>query len=512
MRNFNKLYKLGDETIFTLFGFFCFLTFIFAFQSQNLNFSGTTKTTIRFLLALIILASLLAIKKIRNFCSLVFISHGYITSLLLLFGVFFLQIQFVHTISPEIGFDPRNIFSTLHNPNNAFYKTYFSIYPNNLFMLLSEKKLLDTFHLIATWHNLDKITLVLVDFSALLNILTIHILKQRKTICAIYIHIVWLLLFPMIIVPYTDTWILPAISLYVLCYCIIVNTNIHLSLKALVSLIMGVAIVVTYFLKPSGIIPFIAICLIELLYLLRAKNQAKIFRLSTWIVVLASLLSISVSYYTINHTISNQKLVAVTPGRETPALHFISIGMGPWGGYIHYEEDAMKNLKTVNERKTYSKKMIKKRMHKRGALGYIKFLLQKHSNNTADGSFGWLNEYQYINSPIKKGTSAYKFQKFLYPGGKKVGDFRFAAQLFWLFLLSSILLGFGYQTKFSKVLRLGILGGFLFLLIFEGGRSRYLIQFLPLFLMLASLTHSSAKNFLSEIFHQFKLNWQHKIE
>ncbi|WEV56580.1 TIGR03766 family XrtG-associated glycosyltransferase [Ligilactobacillus acidipiscis] len=512
MKIFNKLYKLGDKTVFILFEFLFLLTFIFAFQSSNLNFLGTTKTTIRFLLVLVILALLLTITKVRNFCSSVFIRHGYLTSLLLLLGVFFLQFQFVHNVSPEIGFDPRNIFSTLHDPNNNFYKTYFSIYPNNLFMLLSEKKILDTFHLIATWHNLDKITLFLVDFSALLNILTIHILKREKTISAIYIHIVWLLLFPMIIVPYTDTWILPAISLYVLCYCVIVKTDLHLALKVFVSLVMGAVIVVSYFLKPSGVIPFIAICLIEFLYLLRAKNYVKIFKLSTWIIALACLLSVSGSYYTINHKISNQKIVAITPGRETPALHFISIGMGPWGGYVHYEEDAMKNLKTIAERKTYSKKMIKKRMHKRGALGYIKFLLQKHSNNTADGSFGWLNEYQYINSPIKRGTTAYKYQKFLYPGGKKVGDFRFVAQLFWLFLLLSILLGFSYQTKFSKVLRLGILGGFLFLLIFEGGRSRYLIQFLPLFLMLASLTHSSARSFLAEIFHQFRLNWQHKIE
>ncbi|OXE60580.1 hypothetical protein ADH69_08455 [Limosilactobacillus reuteri] len=39
----------------------------------------------------------------------------------------------------------------------------------------------------------------------------------------------------------------------------------------------------------------------------------------------------------------------------------------------------------------------------------------------------------------------------------------------------------------SLVIKLTILGGFIFLLLFEGGRSRYLIQFLPYLITLSSL-------------------------
>lgn len=54
----------------------------------------------------------------------------------------------------------------------------------------------------------------------------------------------------------------------------------------------------------------------------------------------------------------------------------------------------------------------------------------------------------------------------------------------------------------TDVLRLGIVGGFCYLLIFEGGRSRYIIQFLPLFILLTIIVFPSVVSMLKE-----KLSW-----
>lgn len=49
-------------------------------------------------------------------------------------------------------------------------------------------------------------------------------------------------------------------------------------------------------------------------------------------------------------------------------------------------------------------------------------------------------------------------------------------------------------------MRLTILGVFLYLLIFEGGRSRYLIQFLPAFLILATLVYDQTFDYFKRIY------------
>lgn len=54
--------------------------------------------------------------------------------------------------------------------------------------------------------------------------------------------------------------------------------------------------------------------------------------------------------------------------------------------------------------------------------------------------------------------------------------------------------GFIIQT-----LRMALVGGFIFLLLFEGGRSRYLVQFLPIILILTALSADTAKYNLDKI-------------
>jgi len=54
-------------------------------------------------------------------------------------------------------------------------------------------------------------------------------------------------------------------------------------------------------------------------------------------------------------------------------------------------------------------------------------------------------------------------------------------------------------------LRLTIIGAFLFLLLFEGGRSRYLIQYLPAFLILGTLSFQYSLTRLRHLFQWVKI-------
>lgn len=152
------------------------------------------------------------------------------------------------------------------------------------------------------------------------------------------------------------------------------------------------------------------------------------------------------------------------------------------GGYSLEQDQAMMNAKNMHERNEYSIKRIQKNLKRMGTIGYLKWLVFKQKNNTADGTLGWT-----ADGNLAEATPKTLIQNFYYTTGKYNKDFHFIAQLAWIALLTLVFLGFKNKTAEVQFFRLALLGGFIFLLIFEGGRSRYLIQFLPCLIILASL-------------------------
>lgn len=112
---------------------------------------------------------------------------------------------------------------------------------------------------------------------------------------------------------------------------------------------------------------------------------------------------------------------------------------------------------------------------------------------------GWLGEGTFIFTKTPASTWKWWAQTFTYPNGKNVSVFRFISQLIWIFLIGVLLFGWKYHDLISDGLRLSLIGGFLFLLIFEGGRSRYLIQFLPSIMILVLILWQSSREIITKI-------------
>ena len=151
------------------------------------------------------------------------------------------------------------------NPNQADVRGYFSQNYNNLPILLLQNWVLTKFHS-TSWLIIDFVTLLLVDLSALINIVTMYLASKDKVKLLWYLQIVFLAFFPMIIIPYTDTWVLPSVSLILLGFVGMSNQNLNLIYRILFSVIAGVATAITYYIKPSGIIPAIAFVIIGIIY------------------------------------------------------------------------------------------------------------------------------------------------------------------------------------------------------------------------------------------------------
>ena len=394
--------------------------------------------------------------------------------------------QFVISISSStpIGFDVDRIFGTAKNPEAA--GDYFSNYPNNLALLLVFRKI-ELMGLL-TWKGLALITAVLVSLSAILNLVTVYFIDKKKITALMYIESFWLIFYPMVIVPYSDSWVLPLVSLYLLGYFGARSVKNYF-FKILLAIVMGCNVVLAYYIKPSSIIPIIAIAIIYFLNLLKNKFRISPVKLITVLMFFGTLFCTSTL---VKNVQNNQEFIQVDNRKAFPPLHFIAMGLSENGGFYVDDVLDMQSAKNVNERKKISLEKIKNRFVERGVLGYIKFIYRKHTLNTADGSFGWLKEGNFIVANAKNSGISGMIQNFIYPDGKHLGDFFLLAQLWWCMWLSLLAFGYKEKSKSANILRLAVIGGMAFLLIFEGGRSRYLIQFIPVLLILATLLSSSS--------------------
>jgi hypothetical protein len=165
------------------------------------------------------------------------------------------------------------------------------------------------------------------------------------------------------------------------------------------------------------------------------------------------------------------------------------MGLQGSGGYNDDDVNATRQFKTVKEKKEFNIKEIKKRLSDYGFLGYMKFLLTKYRSNVTDGSFFFGREGGKLSFPEVEMNSSNKliyFLKELYYG-KYVPLLRFCAQVIWVFMLFLSLVSHGRKGWYLMFLRLALIGGLLFLLIFEGGRSRYMIQFSPCIVVMGAV-------------------------
>lgn len=496
-----RLFKFTNWAIICIFYLLFSLTTYFTLTSPNIILgdnaitgAGTTYFTTGFIIVTVaILIGVSVYPKFRQRLEFIFIQHHSVTTGLLILLTLTWQLIFTFYVHPAIGFDVGAIHNALINPKTANIIGYFSQNNNNLPLLLVQHQLAVWLHN-TSWLFFDLWTILIVDLSAILNTLSVKILDPSKVVPSIYVQSAWLLVFPMIIVPYTDTWVLPLVSLYFFCYCVAIHSQMSLLIRYLAVMGFGAAVIGAYYIKPSAIVIAIAIILVEILSELKPRKMTHTHIAHLFVATLLFLGVSSATFVVSKNVINQQTYIEIYPGREIPPIHFVGMGISGDGGYNAKDAYAMAVLPTKEARATYSKKVFLQRLKKRGFFGYLAFLIKKQNNDTADGTFAWIKEGHFINDKATPSGGGFgrTLRDFVYLYGKNLGDFRYIAQIVWIVIIVMIFLGWRQKQKIVQVLRLAIVGGCLYLLLFEGGRSRYLIQFLPAFLILASLSSSAS--------------------
>lgn len=165
------------------------------------------------------------------------------------------------------------------------------------------------------------------------------------------------------------------------------------------------------------------------------------------------------------------------------------MGLTGTGGYNDADTQAVNQLPTQEAKKAYTIKMIQDRLKNKGFFGYLRFLAQKNRHNTANGDFDWgWDGGDLIPETPSKNRWQEHLRSLYYPQNPKSNYLRIYMHFFYLLTLLGLL--FSIPLKDSKnnyaILKLAFIGAILYLLLFEGGRSRYLIQFMPFWYLLSA--------------------------
>lgn len=434
--------------------------------------------------------------------------------------VFFIQIIFAKSIYFSPGWDVNAIIQNAEfiiSDPESFQYNYFMMYPNNIFLLLIFSKLFklsQALTFIDYRFLLVVINIIMVDLAIIVTTLTAKKLFNSKYITLTVGAFGLLFSFsPWIVVPYSDT--LSMVFPITILYLYIIQKEIQKkSYKIIIFGIMGILAAIGFQIKPTVIIVLIAILIAEFFRSIKSFKRFINFGVCI-LAVLITFIGFKVSYnksienLTINgHNLSERENI------EVPFTHFAMMGMQSvyvenrgtiYGAYDPDDVTYTQSFPTKEEKVEANIQEIKKRFSNFGVLGYLEFIWNKINWFLSDGTFYYGGEGNFmISEPYMSGNIASMLQNtFLHTGDNflKLADF---FQGVWILILFLIVYPIFEKDRFKEdinivIFRLTITGLVLFLALFEA-RSRYLINHLPIFIVLATFGFSKVyARFLNEL-------------
>lgn len=396
------------------------------------------------------------------------------------------------------GWDPAVLLNNSYNIANDYTNfldhTYFSRYPNNLFLTFIFTQIFKFAKFIGI-NSIEGGTFIIVILqciiSSLSGLFTFYATKNISNSsctawCSYFIYVALVGTSPWVMVPYSDsfTLIFPIFTVWV--YTTLKNES-HTYLKWITIILTAF---VGYKLKPQTIIVLIAILIVHALYHKISKSGLLFFAklcvpLALAVIVLNS--GISKACDSLPFNIDTEK--------EFTIAHFLMLGLNYESGGIYNGEDMAFSLgyNTAQERKEANLKETKKRLSEFTPAAFAEHITRKTVSNYANGVFGWGQEgastfFKTTYEDKLPGISSF-FKNCFYHHKDFYKIFALTKQIVWFFVLILCVFSLSKRnkcdSKFLLTIALSIIGLTLFETIFEA-RARYLYTYAPFYIMLAS--------------------------
>lgn len=296
---------------------------------------------------------------------------------------------------------------------------------------------------------------------------------------------------PLYLVPYTDTYCL--IPMFLSVSFIIESVDNQGNFKFYVYILLSSFFcAISYLLRPSCIIFIIAIFIFLIINLYKKNIRVLLFK-SVPLFMLGSFATL----FSFNTFIENQTILNLDLSKKVPITHFVLLGSSgneDKKNELHGTWNAQ-DIKTTHSGKTTEEKSklawnaFKERTRKRGVTRTVKFYMQKYIQNTDSGVVGYHRDGLWIHSIYSpEGTFQNKIQQIYNEDGRLRPTFNFLCQIVWILTLIFAIIGtWNRKDWIVSLISLTIFGGLLFLLIFESGGTKYLFQYLPWIIILSSV-------------------------
>lgn len=395
----------------------------------------------------------------------------------IIFVTLLYQILLVLSLSGTTGWDPITLINRAMN-RPIGVPDYFSYNPNTIGVMMIEKGLYYLFFkpdLVNFVRILNLINIILLDGSCYLLYRVAKRLYDYK-VSMIVSCLLWglIVISPYVAIFYSDLLAFAVSS--ALIYLFSLKSSWYRNL--IISFVSAGG----YFIKPSIVIVIIAYVIVVVIKAFSSIQFKPFYKLL--VIVIPMILIICSGNALIKSQIDSSK--------SYDSWHFVAMGMAGVGGYYGPDVEANQRIKSPEKRKIYNINLIKSRLKSYGINGYSKFLIQKQVNNTSDATFGWRNDGggdQFL-IPFGKGNRIYNKIRYIFTSHNSQRDwngFAIIPQLVWVITLVGLLATVVVNDYRMLWMKLTIIGFMLFLLLYEGGRSRYVIQYLPYIVIASSV-------------------------
>jgi hypothetical protein len=252
--------------------------------------------------------------------------------------------------------------------------------------------------------------------------------------------------------------------------------------KLLFAFFAGIAFFVAYSYRPSTAIFAIALMLVFFLDIRRFKNNVLIF--------FAFLLGFASVYAPVHRFETTQDIVFINKKEAFPVASWLLIGsagdendpLGRHGAF--YAPDVDTTLKAIHE-KNPTKILIHawwERLQQKGLSGTVKLYYLKFRDTTDTGVLGYHRDGLWLSSNYSKIKFNLFVQNVFNEDGKYRKYFNYVIQLMYLPVLVALIASSFTRAKSNLTtifITATFLGGLLFLITFESGGTKYLIQYIP---------------------------------
>lgn len=308
---------------------------------------------------------------------------------------------------------------------------------------------------------------------------------------------------PWLIVPYTDTLtMLFPIAFFYLYLCLSKQDNMNnKKLQTILLLVLGFLAYYGFKFKPSTVVFLIALGIGELCLKKISKQQLAIYGKKIPLMFCGVLVALTIFTVDESNQLGDYLQKDIYDTYQMPVSYFTMVGLQKqpvsedkalWGAFNSEDYFAVSNITGKSAKNEYAVTTIRERINTFGFLGSLEFLVGKANFCFEDGTFFWGGEGNFLTSEAPSTTNPIGtwIQSFIYNSSKNYASvYSNLLQGVWMTLLFLMLLGIilapnSYKNLPIMVLRIAIFGLLLYLLLLEA-RSRYIINYLPIFILLA---------------------------